>query len=69
MTSLDFLNRVLVALLLILLTILNLKIQTLLNLIRLYFLNLKTSLIIRPLISYLLNAWKGAPKVIIQPSF
>ena len=56
MTSLDFLNRVLVALPLILLTIFDLKMQTLLNLIGLYFLNLKISLIIRPLISYLLDA-------------
>ena len=69
MTSLDFLNRASVALPLILLTILDLKIQTLLNLIKLYFLNLKTPLIIKPSISYLLNAWKGAPRVIIQPSF
>ena len=65
MISLNFLNRVLVALPLILLTILNLKIQTLLNLVGLYFLNLKTSLIIKPLISYLLNAWKGTFRVII----
>jgi hypothetical protein len=43
--------------------------RTPLNLVGLYFLNLKTPLIIRPLISYLLNAWKEAPKVIIQPSF
>jgi hypothetical protein len=55
----------LVALLLILLTILNLKMQTLLNLVGLYFLNLKTSLIIKLLIFYLLNAWKGTLKVII----
>ena len=55
MISLNFLNRVLVALLLILLTILNLKMQTLLNLIGLYFLNLKTPLVIKLLISYLLN--------------
>ena len=39
--------------------------QTLLNLIGLYFLNLKTPLIIKPSISYLLDTWKGAPKVII----
>ena len=69
MISLNFLNRVSIALPLILLTILDLKIQTLLNLVGLYFLNLKTPLIIRPLISYLLNAWKGAPRAIIQPSF
>ena len=69
MTSLNFLNRVLVALPLILLTILDLKMWTLLNLIELYFLNLKTFLIIRLLIFYLLDAWKGAPGVIIQPSF
>ena len=69
MTSLNFLNRVLVALLLILLTILNLKMQTLLNLIKLYFLNLKTLFIIKLLISYLLDTQKGVPKVIIQPSF
>jgi len=69
MTSLNFLNKVLVALPLILLTILNLKMRTLLNLIGLYFLNLKTPLIIRPSISCLLDAWKGAPRVIIQPSF
>jgi len=69
MTSLDFLNRVLVALPLILLTILNLKIRTPLNLVGLYFLNLKTPFIIRPLISCLLDTWKGAPKVIIRPSF
>ena len=56
MTRLNFLNRALVALPLILLTIFNLKIQTLLNLIGLYFLNLKTSLIIRLLISCLLDA-------------
>ena len=42
MISFNFLNKVLVALPLILLTILNLKIQTLLNLIGLYFLNIKT---------------------------
>ena len=69
MTSLNFLNGVLVALPLILLTIFDLKMQTLLNLIGLYFLNLKTSFIIKLLISYLLDAWKGAPRVIIQPSF
>ena len=69
MISLNFLNKVLVALPLILLTIFNLKIQTLLNLIGLYFLNLKTSFIIRLSISYLLDAWKGAFRVIIQPSF
>ena len=69
MTSLDFLNRALVALPLILLTIFNLKMQTLLNLMGLYFLNLKTPLIIKPSISYLLDAWKRAFKVIIQPSF
>jgi len=56
MISLDFLNRALIALPLILLTILNLKIQTLLNLVGLYFLNLKTPLVIRLLISYLLDA-------------
>ena len=65
MISLNFLNRALVALPLILLTIFNLKMQTLLNLIGLYFLNLKTLLIIRLLISYLLDAWKGALRVII----
>ena len=69
MTSLNFLNRISVALPLILLTILDLKIQTLLNLVGLYFLNLKTLFIIRPSISCLLDTWKGAPKVIIQPSF
>ena len=69
MTSLNFLNRALVALPLILLTIFNLKMRTLLNLIELYFLNLKTPFIIKLLISYLLDAWKGAPEVIIQPSF
>jgi len=69
MTSLNFLNGVLVALPLILLTILNLKIRTLLNLVGLYFLNLKTPLIIRLSISYLLDAWKGASGVIIRPSF
>ena len=69
MTSLNFLNRVLVVLPLILLTILDLKMQTLLNLIGLYFLNLKTPLIIRPLISYLLDTWKGASRVVIRPSF
>ena len=56
MTSLNFLNRALVALPLILLTILNLKMRTLSNLIGLYFLNLKTPFIIKLLISYLLNA-------------
>ena len=65
MTSLNFLNRALVALPLILLTILDLKMQTLLNLIGLYFLNLKTPFIIRLLISCLLDAWKGTFKVII----
>ena len=55
MTSLNFLNGVLVALPLILLTILNLKMQTLLNLIELYFLNLKTPFIIGLLIFYLLD--------------
>ena len=55
MISLNFLNRALVALPLISLTILDLKMQTLLNLIGLYFLNLKTPLIIRLLISYLLD--------------
>ena len=69
MTSLDFLNGVSVALPLILLTIFNLKMRTLLNLIGLYFLNLKTPFIIRLSISYLLDTWKGAPRVIIQPSF
>ena len=69
MTSLDFLNGVLVALPLILLTILNLKMRTPLNLIGLYFLNLKTLFIIKLSISCLLNAWKGTPRVIIQPSF
>ena len=54
--SLNFLNRALVALPLILLTIFNLKMRTLLNLIGLYFLNLKTSLIIKPSIFYLLDA-------------
>ena len=65
MTSLNFLNKTLVALPLILLTIFNLKMRTLLNLIGLYFLNLKTLFVIRLLISYLLDTWKGAPKVII----
>ena len=65
MTSLNFLNRALVALPLILLTIFDLKMQTLLNLIGLYFLNLKTPLIIKLLISCLLDAWKEAPGVII----
>ena len=69
MTSLNFLNRALVALPLILLTILDLKMQIPLNLIGLYFLNLKTPLIIKLLIFCLLNTQKGAPKVIIQPSF
>ena len=69
MISLNFLNRALVALPLILLTILNLKMQTLLNLIRSYFLNLKTPLIIKLLIFYLLDTWKGTPKVIIQLFF
>ena len=69
MISLNFLNRALVALPLILLTIFNLKMRTLSNLIGLYFLNLKTLFIIRLLISYLLDAWKGAPRVVIWPSF
>jgi hypothetical protein len=69
MTSLDFLNKVLVALPLILLTILDLKIWTPLNLVGLYFLNLKTPLVIRLLISCLLDTWKGAPRIIIQLSF
>jgi hypothetical protein len=60
---------VLVALPLISLTIFNLKMQTLLNLIGLYFLNLKTPFIIKLLISYLLDAWKKTLRVIIQPSF
>ena len=65
MISLNFLNRVLVALPLILLTIFDLKMRTLLNLVKLYFLNLKTPLIIRLLISYLLNAWKGVLRIIM----
>ena len=65
MTTLNFLNRVSVALPLILLTILDLKMRTLLNLIGLYFLNLKTLFIIKLLISDLLDTWKGALKVII----
>ena len=65
MISFNFLNGVLVALPLILLTIFDLKMRTLLNLIGLYFLNLKTFFIIKLLISYLLNTWKGASKVII----
>ena len=65
MISLNFLNRASVVLPLILLTIFDLKMQTLLNLIELYFLNLKTPLIIRLSISYLLDAWKGAFGVII----
>ena len=69
MTSLNFLNRASVALPLISLTILNLKIWTLLNLVGLYFSNLKTFLAIKLSISYLLNTWKRAPRVIIQPSF
>ncbi len=69
MTSLDFLNGVLVAFPLISLTILDLKIWILLNLVGLYFLNLKTPLVIRLLISCLLDAWKGTPGVIIWPSF
>jgi len=56
MISLNFLNRALVTLPLILLTIFNLKMRILLNLVGLYFLNLKTPLIIRLLISYLLDA-------------
>ena len=67
--SLNFLNRALVALPLILLTILNLKIWTLLNLVGLYFLNLKTPLIIRLLIFYLLDTQKGALRVVIRPFF
>ena len=69
MTSLNFLNRALIALHLILLTILNLKMRTLLNLIGLYFLNLKTFFIIKLLISYLLDAQKGTPRVVIRLSF
>src|SRR6266702_4474208 len=69
MTSLDFSNGASVALPLILLTILDLKMQTPLNLIGLYFLNLKTPLAIRLLIFYLLNAWKGVLGVMIRPSF
>ena len=65
MTSLNFLNRALVALPLILLTILDLKVWTLLNLIRLYFLNLKTPFIIKLLISCLSDTWKGASRVVI----
>ena len=56
MIGLNFLNKALVALPLILLTIFDLKMRTLLNLVGLYFLNLKISLIIKLLISYLLNA-------------
>ena len=52
---------------LILLTILDLKMRTLLYLIGLYALNLKTPLVIRPSISYLSNAWNRAPGVIIRP--
>ena len=69
MISLNFLNRALVTLPLILLTIFNLKMRTLLNLGKLNVLNLKTPLIIRLLISYLLDIWKRAPRVIIQLSF
>ena len=69
MISFDFLNKTSVALPLISLTILDLKIRTPLNLVRLYFLNLKTPLTIKLSISYLLDAWKGALRVIIQPSF
>ena len=69
MTSLNFLNGASVVLPLILLIIFDLKIQTLLNLVGLYFSNLKTFFIIRLSISYLLDAWKGALRVIIQPSF
>ena len=69
MISFNFLNKVLVALPLILLTIFDLKIQTLLNLVGLYFLNLKTLFIIKLSISYLLNTWKGTPRVIIQTFF
>jgi hypothetical protein len=54
-TTANIRSVTLVALPLILLTIFNLKIQTLLNLVGLYFLNLKTPLIIRLLISYLLD--------------
>ena len=43
--------------------------QTLLNLIGLYFLNLKTPLIIKLLISCLLDTWKGISKVVIWLSF
>ena len=53
--SFNFLNRALVALPLISLTILDLKMQTLLNLVGLYFLNLKTLFIIKLLIFYLLD--------------
>jgi hypothetical protein len=69
MTNLNFLNGALVALLLISLTILDLKMRTLLNLVGSYFLNLKTPLVIRLLISCLLDTWKGAFGVIIWPSF
>jgi hypothetical protein len=69
MTSLNFLNRASVALPLISLTILDLKMRTPLNLIGSYFLNLKTPLAIRLSISCLLDTWKGAPRVIIQPFF
>ena len=69
MISLNFLNRASVTLSLILLTILDLKMQTLLNLIGLCFLNLKIPLIIKPLIFYILDAWKEAPRVIIQLFF
>ena len=55
MISINFLNKAVIALSLILLTIFNLKMRTLLNLIGLYFLNLKTPLIIRLLIFYLLD--------------
>ena len=65
MTSLDFLNGALVALPLISLTILDLKMQTPLNLVGLYFLNLKTPLVIRLSISCLSDTWKGTPGVVI----
>ena len=51
MTSLNFLNKISVALPLILLTIFDLKMQTLLNLVGLYFLNLKTFFIIKLLMT------------------
>jgi hypothetical protein len=69
MTSLDFSYKTLIALPLISLTNLDLKIRMPPYLTESYCSKLNTSLPIRLLISYLLDASNGAPKIIILPYF